>query len=83
MCKNESLAEKSILPGGDSKPHLEMEHLKLEIFFKGPYTIFWPSKKLDQTLPRGNCNPHLENGRLQMGHFETPSFQCSELQRLA
>ncbi len=32
--------------------------------------------------PRGNCNPRLENGRLQMGYFETSRFQCSELQRL-
>ncbi len=37
--------------------------------------------------PRGNCNPRFENGGLQTGrlqtrHFETPRFQCSELQRL-
>ena len=29
-------------------------------------------------LPRGNCNLHLENGHVQMGHFETP--QSYELQ---
>ena len=34
------------------------------------------------TMPRGNCYPRLENSRLQTGHFETPRFQCSELQRL-
>ncbi len=47
---------------------------------------------LKDSTPRGNCNPHLENGclqtgRLQTGHLqtgyiETPRFQCSELQRL-
>ena len=66
----------------------KMPHLQTAVFQTGiTVASGLGSDSCNITEPRGNCNPHFENsrletGRLQMGQFETSCFQCSELQRL-
>ena len=72
-------------------PHLQMPHLQMAVFqmvvtvscgHRKEVLILANDTRQEShvTLPRGNCNPQLENGHLQMGHFETSCFQRSELQ---